>query len=716
MSTRNTTRIPILVAAGVLVAVCALRFGPQWIGSAPVSTPLLERLELLTYDWRVRAAFDHEGPAAANLAAVFIDDEDLWLVNEELGYHWPWPRQLFGRVIRELYLQGAARVACDVFFLERHRDYAETRHPLPDGRLVSSDDYFGFELQRAGNTILGVPGEVLDGVWHALAPIDVVRTNALALGYASADRDADGVLRRARPFRDDPEHGRIWHLGILLAAGELGLDLAGAAPGRGELRLASTNGRPELRIPLDRDGLFHVDWALKWNDRRLFKLPFTDLLAVAGHRELEQVEIEPALDDHLVVIGSLGSGSNISDVGTTPLDRETYLVSLHWNVANSLLLNRWIRPPPVGRELLCILVCGVVSAVVTWRLRPVTASALLAAAMVGYAWAGLRLYIEWRYWLPLVAPLGGATVTMHLCLVVYRAVFERDEQRRVRSVFGRMVSPAVVDELLARPRVALGGAPRPLTILFADIRGFTRMTEQDQQEARRILEQERLMGPAAETFLESRAQATLASVNELLALIADEVKRHGGTLDKYIGDCVMAFWGAPVETDAHAALCVRAAIRSQQAIARLNEERERINAARQAENPGRQARGERLLPAIPLLSLGVGIHTGTALVGLMGSEEHILNYTVFGREVNVASRLEGVAESGRIIISAATRSELERLDPVLAARCLSRPACRLKGIAEPVEIFEVRWQETDLRNPGAAEAVPAGIPAGGSSG
>ncbi|MCB1129092.1 MAG: hypothetical protein KDM81_21515, partial [Verrucomicrobiae bacterium] len=293
--------------------------------------------------------------------------------------------------------------------------------------------------------------------------------------------------------------------------------------------------------------------------------------------------LEPVLQDYLVVIGSLGSGSNISDVGATPLSRETYLVSLHWNVANSLLTGRFIRPPSTGEEALCILAMGALSAVLTWRLRPVVALVILVLTMVAYIWAGVWVFVQWRYWLPLVSPLGGAMLMTHLCMVTYRTVFEQRERRHLRSRFVKLVSPEVVDELLAQERVAVGGSMRPLTVMFADVRGFTRMTEQEQIEAQQMLAQEGLQGPAAESFLEERAQATLANVSELLAIIADEVKRYSGTLDKYIGDCVMAFWGAPVRSEAQAVLAVRAAVESQRAIAALNARRQELNEPRTEE-------------------------------------------------------------------------------------------------------------------------------------
>ena len=172
------------------------------------------------------------------------------------------------------------------------------------------------------------------------------------------------------------------------------------------------------------------------------------------------------------------------------------------------------------------------------------------------------------------------------------------------------------------------------------------------------------------------------------------VKQHEGTLDKYIGDCVMAFWGAPTPNAQHALSCVRAAIDAQRGIHELNEIRAAENRRTEEENKTRQAAGEPLKPLLALLALGSGINTGLATVGLMGSDAHILNYTVFGRDVNLASRLEGVSGRGRIIISEATHAMLRRDDPTLAATCVELPPVEVKGFREAVRIYEVPWRKS----------------------
>jgi adenylate cyclase len=271
-------------------------------------------------------------------------------------------------------------------------------------------------------------------------------------------------------------------------------------------------------------------------------------------------------------------------------------------------------------------------------------------------------------------------------------VFEQREQRRVKGIFSKVVSPNVARELLGRERLGLGGTRSEVTVLFADVRGFTELTDTSQEQVSALIREKKLDATAAEAAINESARETLNTVNTYLAIVADEVKRHDGTLDKYIGDCVMAFWGAPTPQVHHAAACVRAAIQAQRVIHDLNQARQKENEGRDLENQARRSAGLSPKPPLPVMALGTGINTGAVTVGLMGSNDHILNYTVFGREVNLASRLEAVSGRGRIIIGEATYAALQREAPELAAICREQEPTTPKGFQKPVRNFEVPWQ------------------------
>ena len=667
-------RAPVILTILVLAFVCGVRL---------LRLDFFERLERMTCDLRARSALRFPAPAATNLAFISIEESSITVVRSgKLGYRYGlyWPRQVYGRLVEELSAQGARTVAFDVLFGELRHDHPPVQ--MADGSLMESDDFFALQMHRAGNVILAVePG---------LVPPDLFLTNALAPGDISTERDSDGVLRRARAF----DNQGIWDMGIVLAALELNLDLAhpDLDLARGRITLHGAKG-VERVIPVDRDGYFYIDWRLKVDDPRLLRAPVESLLRQDKQRLLGQTnELRDDFRGKLVIVGSAAQGNDLTDRGATPLEKDTLLVSKHWNVANSVITGQFIRRASLPMEFALIIFLGALTAFFTWQMRAFTASAAVLLLLLAYVATGFYAFVEFRCWLPLIFPIAGAMLVEHLSLVTYRVVFEEREQRRVRSVFSKIVSPDVMNELLGAEKLSLGGARREVTMFFADVRGFTTLTDEMQQGVADFIREHQLGADVAETCIEESAQETLETVNLYLTTVADAVKKHGGTLDKYIGDCVMAFWGAPTPNEKHASDCVWAAIDAQRAIRDLNEKRSAQDAARETENRTRLSAGLPPRPPLRALQLGTGINTGLATVGLMGSDAHILNYTVFGREVNLASRLESVSGSGRIIISNTTYNHLLREDPVLASICIEMFPVTIKGIRDAVRIYEVPWQ------------------------
>ncbi len=555
-------------------------------------------------------------------------------------------------------------------------------HPL--FRKVEDDREFGVDLERARIE----PGQIILPRTNAEAikvPVDA-QTN-FALADFVGDKLPPGVAPKARAFTDE----RVWHFGLVLAARELNLDLANADVdlAHGRITLRGPIG-VERVIPVDSEGYFYIDWRIKPNDAQIEREPVYRLLARYKER------LEGKLDDtrkpwngKLVVVGASAQGNDLTDRGATPLERDTLLSSQHLNVANSIITGRFVRRASLGTELALIVLLGALTAFLTWQLRAFSASAAVVLMVADYCVAGLFLYVKYCYWLPLVLPIVGAMFVEHVSLVTYRVVFEEKERRRIKSVFAKIVSPNVVNELLEAETVSLGGARRDVTVLFADVRGFTELTDVTQERVAEFVREHHLPPEVAETCFDEFATETLNTVSLYLSCVADAVIKQNGTLDKYIGDCVMAFWGAPTPHAQHALACVRAAIEAQRAINELNRQRAAENDKRELENRARASAG--LPPKLPFatLTLGTGINTGSVTVGLMGSDAHFLNYTVFGREVNLASRLEGIAGRGRILISETTYQHLWRDDPVLAATCIELPPATLKGIRDAVKIYEV---------------------------
>ena len=747
MKIKRPKRAPAILAILTLGLVIGIRV---W------NPDFFDRLERMTYDMRVRSAQKFPAPTATNLAFVSMEDSSIAAVNSgkvdglKLGYHSGlyWQRQVYGRLVEELSAQGAKTVAFDILFGELRSDHPPVQ--MADGSLMESDDFFARQLRRAGNVITAFTTEVTppdlfatnslalgdistekdsDGVlrrvksfnlkWHpafksAARQLGInledarIEPGRILLPLAGGtnftvtlDRDGNfdlgdfvgNEIPRSWKRHDQPFE-RIWDLGIVMAAQDLQLDLSRAEMNlsHGAIILPGANG-VRRTIPVDAKGYFYINWQLPATSASLARTPIEDVLKQDKLRLMGQTN---ALRDNfrgkLVVIGSAATGNDLSDHGATPLENDTLLVSKHWNVANSIITDQFIHRASLPLEIVIILLLGGLTALLTWQLRAVAGSAAVLLLLLAYAGAAMWMFTQFRFWLPVVYPLGGAVLLQHGLLLVYRVVFEEQDKRRVKSVFSKLVSPEIVNELLRAEKLSFGGARREVTVFFADVRGFTTFTDQLQEEVAEYVRSHNPDLETAEKLYEESARETLEIVNLYLAAVADAVKNHGGTLDKYIGDCVMAFWNAPVPNEKHALAAVEAAIEAQRAIANLNEKRLAQNPSREADNRARVATG---LPPKPLhvaLQLGTGINTGTVTVGLMGSDQHILNYTVFGREVNLASRLEGVSGSGRIIISDTTYYQLLRHSPVLASICTELFPVQVKGIKNAVRIYEVPWK------------------------
>ena len=554
--------------------------------------------------------------------------------------------------------------------------------PDPDRPEIS------FDLERARLA----PGKIILPQSSATNEIEIPvdAENDFQLADFFGDKLPPGMAPQAKAFTDQ----RVWHMGIVLAAQALKLDLDRASVDlpRGRITLRGADGIQRI-IPVDANGCFYVDWRLAPNDPRLMRAPVERLLW-QDKRRLGG-ETNGLADDFrgkLAVVAFVIQGNNLTDEGATPLDQHTLLASVHWNIANSIISGRFIRCPALPTELALVIALGALTAFLTWQLRVISASVAVLLLMLAYVGAGFFAFIQYRCWLPLVFPIAGAMLLEHVSLVTYRVVFEQREQRRVKSVFSKIVSPEVMNELLSVEKLALGGARREVTVFFADVRGFTTLTDEMQERVAEFVRERHLTVETAEACFDEFSVETLNTVNLYLSVVVDAVKRHGGIFDKYIGDCVMAFWGAPAPNEKHAMACVRAAVDAQRAIHALNHRRLAENASREMENRARLSAGLPPKPPLRALQFGTGINTGLVTVGLMGSEAHQYNYTVFGREVNLAARLENVSGSGRIIISDTTYNHLLRDDPALAGTCLEMFPVTVKGIRSAVRIYEVPWQ------------------------
>jgi class 3 adenylate cyclase/CHASE2 domain-containing sensor protein len=730
-------------------AVLQSRLGAAAGANASGQYDLLHKLELVFFDWRARAAAKADSTISPQIALLEFDDQTVKRFRSGFPLGEPYgllfPRHLYARALRELTAQGVQGVAFDVTLQDERPDHGLVDW-VKDGvtNRIGSDQALEEALRASGRTALGADMES--------PPALPFRQAALAVGSVDSPPDVDGVSRRVFAYLDarfysapllsyarkhgcyiepggDPsqikladygsdtnrffpiaadgtvavpvgtgrvalpvfETRRTWHLGIILAAMELGLDLEHSETRPGAILLRSTNhpGLAPRIIHVDVANSFPVDWSIP--STRIPSQKFEDLIASDELRQ--QGEPDPGAvfwKGKLAVVGSAANGNNLTDHGATPLGPSDFLVATYANVANSVLKNRFIRKPSLAVEMAITLAAAMISGWTTWKIRGGAAGAVVLTLASIYAAFAFWMFLRHRVWLPLAHPIIAGMLFNHAAVLSWRVLFEQSERQRVRSVFSKIVAPEVVHELLRAESVGLSGARRRLTVFFADVRGFTEMTDRFQADAESHVAATGLTGASAEAHFEVKAGEVLATVNLYLGTLAEIVKSHQGTLDKYIGDCVMAFWGAPTADDEHAVKAVKAAIDAQRAIERLNRERAAENERRRIAGVG-EASGA---TPLPLLQLGTGVNSGFMTVGLMGSDAHIVNYTVFGREVNLASRLEGVSGRGRIIIGEGTYADLCRFAPDLAATCQSLPPVAVKGFRQPVQVYEVPWRES----------------------
>lgn len=639
------------------VIVVAIVVSIHWINPSA-----LEELRLALFDQYQQLA-PRKQTQPSPVLIVEIDEESL----REIG-QWPWPRNVFAQLIDLLTEMGAEVVAFDVIFSEEDRlspknlaSMLSAVAPQMEGLLgrMTDNDAVMAEAMQASRVVLGQPStlrHLADKAEPSLKTARVAEINgdprpflfkfaqtvrslpaleaaSQGIGITTLLPESDNVVRRVPAVAN--VGGRL--------VPTLTLEALRVATGQSTIAVRSSSAGIKnivlqgVQIPTDRQGRIWVHYA---EPRREMYISAADLLAG---------RVDPGrIANRIVLIGASAAG--FADLKATPVAGTMAGVEVHANLLETILTNDHLRRPAavIGAERFSLLFVGLVTAVVgpflaaSWM--PVILVVVGAAWLIGswIAFDQYNLLLDGAY-------PAAAFAILILWLTFAKYIREERSRRAIRGAFGQYLSPVMVDRLIADPsQLKLAGEKRELTIMFSDIRGFTTLSEQ----------------------YEDDPELLTRFINRYFTKMSHEVLSREGTIDKYIGDAMMAFWNAPVDCQDHARQACLAALAM---IGRIDEINRELR--EQQERLGR--------PFTPI-EAGIGINTGDCHVGNLGSEQRF-NYSALGDAVNVASRIEGQTKLYGVHICIGPTTQAEASDLAI----LPLDLIHLKGKRLPVWIYAV---------------------------
>ena len=588
-----------------------------------VRPPILEELQLDVFDAYQRLRPRLYRPAGRAVRIVDLDDATL----DRLG-QWPWPRTQVAELIVRLAEGGVASVGLDMVFAEPDRtsparivslwpasgDLRSLVQALPDHDQVLSRAIgqapvvtgFAFTRGQAGRapavkTSVAHAGDdpkpFVEAFDAAVVNLPEFETMAAGNGHFNMLADRDGLIRRVPLWL---RAGEVLYPSLALetlrvaqGASTYVIKSSGAS---GETGWGAQTGMVSVKVgefvvPTDAEGRV---WLYDTGPAPERWIPAWRIMA----GEVNPDELAGAI----ILIGTSAAG--LKDIRATPLNPVAAGVEVHAQLLEQILHGEFLKRPDwaPGAEFFYLVMVGLLLIVLLPRAGPAWCAAIsigTTVAVLGGAWMAYTA----KHWL--LDPLYPSMVVLAIYLVASLNTFLRTEaeRRHVRRAFSRYMSPELVRRLAEHPeQLRLGGEMRIMTLLFADIRGFTTISEQFD------------------------AQGLTHFINQFLTPMTDVILTHRGTIDKYMGDCIMAFWNAPLDDPDHARHACQAALTMRATLVTWNAQRRS-----EADTAGR-----RWVP----VHLGIGLNTGECCVGNLGSEQRF-DYSVLGDSVNVASRLEG---------------------------------------------------------------------------
>jgi len=619
----------------------------------------VEIVELKTEDLRYRQR--SAAPIHPDLLVIEIDDQTI----EQYGGLFPLPRTQHAVLLNGMINAGARAVAFDFLF---STPAAEEMHDQLLGNVMARfadkvvlATHFRSALDPAVATT-GVPAAgmilpeehripgVLPGVYGGTnldLPSPLYQQSGAGIGHVTFLEylEADGSVRRAPlvlQYGDGlvPAFGLVtWLQAQGLHTRDVRLDVEGRA-------LRREDGTLLLQLPPA--ALFEIDYSGGVDEFEAHRMSYVNALGLiyaASQSDSSDARerLQKTFDGKVVLVGLTAKSSYSVDLGVTPFSPGTPLLYAHANLVNNLLLGRGVQRSPAWAGLAVASILILLSAGIGVNLRPVTWVLLNLLVLFLGALLVIQLFSRAAIMVDLVTPglafLLGATTA-----AVTAYIGQEQERQILRRTFDAYVSPDLMEGILENAgQLHLGGTKKPATVLFLDIRGFTAWT--------------RSMPP----------EQLVQELNAFLAEMVEVIFEEGGAVNKFLGDAILAVFGAPIEHDDDAVRAVRAAIQMHERLVALN--------ARRAQD------GQ------PPIRLGIGITTGPVVAGNVGSRQR-LEYTVIGNPVNLASRLQGLSLDNQILLDRDTAVGVT--DRLTAHVAVSIGERTVKGIDEPIEVYEIR--------------------------
>jgi adenylate cyclase len=568
--------------------------------------PYTDKTELKTFDWR----FALRGTVAQSAPPIIVSIDDASFI--ALKKRWPWPREFFARAIDIIAAGGARAIGLDVSLSDK-------------GSSDQEDRAISEAMKRAGTVVVPVKfGELRTGEitqTYLDLPDAAFKGSYGGAGFVNMPLDPDGFVRRLK-IAESFQGSRWFPFSLCVLARAEGKPLMESEGG--EVMLG------KRKIPGIKSGVALIDYAG----------PPGTFPSVSFAKVLEGTAPPGIFKDRIVLIGAGFQESH--DQFPTPFFQgdDMYGVEIHANAINTFASGGGIKTMAEWQSLLLLLLVSAAAALLV-VLRPLPGLGAAAALCALIVVAGVLLFTGLRLWMRMVEPLL-AVVICYIGALLYRYLVEEREKREVRNLFSRFVGPTVVEQILLEGEgIALGGEIRELTIFFSDIRGFTPMSEK--------------MSPGA----------VVQMLNEYFREMVEIIFQFGGTLNKFIGDAIMAIYGAPLAMPNAAEKAVRACLQMRETLAKLN--------------------SAKLAAGMEPIKIGMALHRGEVVVGNIGSPRQ-MEYTVIGDVVNTCSRLESLTKELKtdFIVSDEIYQSVQHLVTVE-----SPPPVFVKGISAALQVHKV---------------------------